>query len=152
MKVQDPGHAYLLDWLDGPPQDAYLGDPEDPETLIHPTNALRFVKRSGERYPGNQGSYPGTNCQEVLRVLINRVEYLHRQIPDWRNVHILSNLRWSLCMFEERAAERHGRLLGPILLDGIETLPTCPTCGHIQCPGHADIVLKNNVWFDKDET
>jgi hypothetical protein len=52
MKIIDPGHKYELDQLDG----------EGKEILT-------FVKRDtpSERYPGNQGHYPGTNMQEVLR-------------------------------------------------------------------------------------
>jgi hypothetical protein len=54
--VIDPGHEYELASLDG-------------EKAVR----LTFVKRIGARYPGNKGpSYSGTNCQEVLRVLIDR--------------------------------------------------------------------------------
>jgi hypothetical protein len=115
MKVVDPGHSYLLDSYDG-------GDPQ----------ALRFMKRIGENYPHNVAPpYPGTNCQEVLRALIDRVEYLDWQIPHPQNEVILGGLRDALTAFEVRAAERHGREL--ILVTTIEHEPSCPACGHINC-------------------
>lgn len=51
MRVVDPGHVYDLVSLDG--------------GQVH---RLTFVKRLGERYPGNVGfPHAGTNMQEVLR-------------------------------------------------------------------------------------
>lgn len=61
MKVIDPGHVYELAHLDG----------QHVERLV-------FVKREGDGYPGNFGHHEGTNLQEVLRALIDRVEYLNR--------------------------------------------------------------------------
>ena len=115
MKVIDPGHFYELDGFDGGRQ------------LV-----LRFMKRIGDGYPHNVGPpYPGTNCQEVIRALIDRVKYLHMQIPHPQNVVILDSLRGALTAFEERAAERHGREL--LFSNPIEDEPSCQVCGHIRC-------------------
>lgn len=120
MKIIDPGHAYELDILDG--------DRRFPETLI-------FVKREGENYPGNVGHHPGTNLQEVLRVLIDRVKYLDTQIANRRNQTVLYCLRSSIFELEMRAAERHNRVLPLFNMDRIEEMPTCEFCGHISCEG-----------------
>lgn len=115
MKVIDPGHFYELDSFDGGKQ------------LV-----LRFMKRIGDGYPHNVGPpYPGTNCQEVIRALIDRVKYLHMQIPHPQNGVILDGLRAALTAFEVRAAERHGREFAPTVT--IEHEPSCQQCGHIGC-------------------
>jgi hypothetical protein len=118
MKVLDAGHLYELDTFDGQSSDSAL---------------LRFMKREGAGYPGNAGAYPGTNCQDVIRVLIDRVKYLHNQIPHPENGEIIGSLRAALEAFEVRAAERHGRAL--VLGVTIEYEPACKVCGHIGC-GH----------------
>ncbi len=116
MKVIDAGHHYELDVFDGQ----------------HPRSFLRFMKRIGYRYPHNEGSpYSGTNCQEVIRALLDRVKYLHMQIPHPQNGVIIAALRTALVAFEERAAERHDRDL--TLSVTIEHEPTCRRCGHIGC-------------------
>lgn len=118
MRCLDPGHVYDLAVYDG------LG-----------ASRLTFMKREGDGYPGNVGHHPGTNCQEVIRVLIDRVLYLDGQVPAEENLMILAGLRGALLAFELRAARRHGRSFLD-LSEPIETLPTCVTCGHIACAGH----------------
>lgn len=118
MKVHDPGHWYELDVFDD------AGDGH--------RSFLRFMKRVGAGYPHNkEPTYPGTNCQEVIRALIDRVKYLHMQIPHPQNGAILDGLRAALTAFEVRAAERHGRDFAPTVT--IENEPSCPRCGHIGC-------------------
>jgi hypothetical protein len=127
VKVIDPGHEYELDWLDGKPPIERSGGIEDGNRLI-------FVKRAGAGYPGNKGSHPGTNMQEVLRALIDRVKYLDGQIHDERNLGVLENLRGALWLLEDRAAERHGRSLQSQVRN-IEHQLTCQRCGHVECQG-----------------
>lgn len=128
MEVSDPGHVYLLRVFDFNPE------------IESSQEELVFMKREGEGYPGNVGHYSGTNCQEVIRALINRVEYLDKQISHNNNLHILANLRQSIWLFEVRAAERHGRLDDFMSKypnsDNIEKEPTCEKCGHIGCDGN----------------
>lgn len=121
VKIIDPGHVYDLAALDG----------DEPQRLV-------FVKREGEGYPGNVGHHPGTNMQEVLRALIERVIYLDNQVPDIANAQALHDLRSALYAFEVRAARRHDRLdafLARFNPRNIETYPTCSKCGHIGCDG-----------------
>ena len=122
MKVLDPGHKYQLNPLDG-----------------DNIQFLTFVKREGEKFPGNKGHYSGTTLQEVFRACIERVNYVNNQIPDERNDAIIIYLRDAILLLEERAAERHGRRLSNTMLGGkvpIELRPTCVFCGHLECGDH----------------
>lgn len=124
VRILDPGHRYWLDMLD------IEGDRRQGAEM------LTFVKRQGARYPGNLSHYPGTNCQEVIRALIDRVKHLDSQISDPHNQPILEHLRSALWLFESRAAKRYGREF-PALeeFDCIEDEPTCAGCAHIRCNG-----------------
>ncbi len=125
MHVLDPGHTYLLDQLDQDPCDRLPGQ-------------LNFVKREGPGYPGNVGHHKGTNIQEVLRALIDRVEYLNNQIPDSRNKKVIRGLRDAFVALELRAAERHNRKLDfREFSEPPEKLPYCKICGHVghNCEG-----------------
>lgn len=122
MKVIDPGHLYEVASLDG-----------DAPQLI------RFVKRIGEKFPGNVGpGYPGTTSQELLRILIDRAHYVDNQVPHYSNVLGRSHARSYLWLLEERAALRAGDFtrMQRASIDAIERYPTCPTCGHIFCKEH----------------
>lgn len=124
MMVLDPGHLYMLAWLDGNPSEAMRSGPD----------VLQFVKRVGEQYPGNEYSHPGTTIQEVLRACIDRIEYLDQQVPHTNNGYAIQDLRSAINWLEQRAAERHGRRWQPPMV-AIELLPTCPKCLHIGCRG-----------------
>ncbi len=124
MRVIEPGHLYELDVFDN--RTGYR-------------SFLRFMKRVGAGYPHNvEPPYSGTNCQEVIRALIDRVKYLHMQIPHPQNGVILGALRDALTAFEVRAAERHGRELA--LTKTIEIETSCPHCGHIGCEHMPSVV------------
>jgi len=119
MKVLDPGHLYQLTCLDG-----------------DHTEFLQFVKRVGEHYPGNVSpGYAGTICQEVLRALIDRTRYLHRQIPCVETEAIVGLLSAALVLFEIRAKRVKGKNL-VASVDQIERGPICPQCGHVLCTEH----------------
>ncbi len=122
MQILDEGHLYHLNHLDG-----------------DGTELLRFVKREGLGYPGNDGHYAGTNLQEVLRALIDRFKYLDSQEHCDENYDCIYFLRHCILSLEQRAAKRHKRLLVINKLDGIEFEKVCYYCGHIQCTGQCDI-------------
>lgn len=119
MKEIDAGHIYSLQILDDNKHESH-------------TNLI-FVKREGEKYPGNKGFHPGTNCQEVLRAVIARIAYLDGQIPDDRNKIATGHLGRAIYLLEQRAAERHGRK-PPSPFEAIFG-ETCETCGHVGCTG-----------------
>lgn len=97
MEKIDPGHIYKLDQL-------------DVETVCASV-LLTFVKREGPGYPGNVGHYPGTTVQEVLRACIDRIKYVDAQIHHDNNDRVISHLRETILLLEERAAERHNKQL-----------------------------------------
>lgn len=123
MRVIDPGHLYELENLDGSPRD--------------PLSLLRFVKRIGEKFPGNEGQgYPGTISQEPIRALINRTAYVDRQRPHPRNQLAIDHLRQALRELEMRAAEERGDVRAVFQISSAgkpELLSTCEGCGHIAC-------------------
>lgn len=118
MRVIDPGHLYEVENVDG-----------------DGTQRIQFVKRRGpdaELLP-EKDRLEGIQSQELLRVLIDRTFYLHREQPWQENVKILHHLRDALRLYESRAARRHiEKLSMPELAD------PCGKCGHILCFGHAD--------------
>ena len=116
MRVLDAGHLYELASLDG-------GD----------VRILRFVKRMGPKYPGNDWAYGGTTSQEVLRALIDRARYLNAQIPCAETEAIIGNLQTALLLFEIRAARVHGRPLDLPSLRDFERLVPCAHCLHVEC-------------------
>lgn len=148
MKVLDKGHLYQLDTL--------LEDPENaPRAKV--STSLRFVKRVGEKYPGNvPPGYEGTTTQEVIRALIDRMLYVDAQKPHPTNDQVIRGLRTALMNLELRAAKERGEFeefvallaksnkLIPSMPDlqmmggvfRIEELPTCSHCGHIGCQRH----------------
>lgn len=126
MKVIEAGHTYGLQSLDG-------GDWE----------VLRFVKREGEGYPGNVGAHPGTIIQDVLRACIDRLDYVDNQIPCKNNRYAKFALQQAIWELEDRAAQRHGRILDSNIVD-IEKLIPCSSCGHVGCSDCARVEGAHN--------
>lgn len=106
MRVIDPGHLYALDHL-----------MSDGETL------LRFFKDPAHH---DGEGWAGTWCQEVLRVVIDRVQELDRERPWEGNATIIHDLRHAIAGFEARA------LIRRVEKDGlaIEQLPLASD-GHL---------------------
>lgn len=134
MEVLDAGHAYRLAALDVPIE----ADDEFHQWFEGADQSLIFVKRVGDKYPGNEDAYPGTTVQDVCRVLIDRLEYVNRQIPHNGNLRSILHLKQIIYELEDRAAENN-RLVGEFRqltyrkLDEIHKLPVCKHCGHIVC-------------------
>ena len=120
MQIVDAGHHYILDCFD--PTPGHEGQ-----------HSMKFVKREGPGYPFNRGIYGGTNCQEVLRALIDRTEYLNRQQPCAETEAAAGLLRAALLLFELRAARRHGRSLDLPSTQHVLSGETCEKCGHVGC-------------------
>jgi hypothetical protein len=86
MKIIDPGHRYKL---------------RDNKSLSESTE-LVFFKDSDI----NGSGYPGTTNQEVIRALIDRVQFLNSQLPHRFNSEIIDCLRRALALHEMRHIER----------------------------------------------
>lgn len=84
MKIIDPGHEYELASIDG-----------------ECVQRIRFVKR----FRGVE-NHAGTNNQELLRVLIDRVTRLNEEKPWSGNQEIIIHLRMALILHESRALYR----------------------------------------------
>jgi hypothetical protein len=124
VKVLDPGHLYSLAQLDDVDGAA-------------PSVMLRFVKRVGPAYPGNDSpGYAGTTMQDVLRALIDRALYVDRQDPSPENAEAVEHMRSALWAFEERTARKRGQFVTTRPEHTpVETLPVCARCGHVVCEG-----------------
>ncbi len=119
-KIIDPGHKYELLTLDG--------DLKQQLTFVK-----RFDSKDPTRFPGNKNAYPGTTLQSVIRCLIERIDYLQKQIPHPNNLAIREMFVRQLWLLEDRAAERHGYSF-ELLPEETLTQPMCPHCGHVVCP------------------
>lgn len=119
-KVIDPGHVYELLTLDG----------RKKQTL---TFVKRMDKKQPEKFPGNTSKHSGTTLQSVIRCLIERVDYLQKQIPDDNNVAIRAMFLRQLWLLEERAARRH-KFSFEFIPEDMDKLPMCECCGHVVCP------------------
>lgn len=99
MKIVEPGHVYDLATLDGD------------GTAVR----LTFVNRE----EGTE--HPGTQCQEVLRALIDRVQHCQGRLAWPGNHEIVRHLRMALVLFESRALVRKaekGRFLPETVATG----------------------------------
>lgn len=107
MKILDPGHLYEVDVFFKSKSNIHCEKEQQ---------TVRFLK--DDTYNGGT-PYPGTTCQELIRVLINRVEFLDNQNSHEYNNQIVDNLREALLLFEKRHLDR-------LLEKGlkIEDLPT----------------------------
>lgn len=114
MKIIDPGHKYIPDSLDG--------------NFIQ---EITFVKRYGDKYPGNTNCYPGTTIQELCRIGIDRLTYVDAQKPSEETQQSKQYFRTIIFKLEKRAARLHNRQINPRLV-GIEFEKCCKKCGHIQ--------------------
>jgi hypothetical protein len=63
---------------------------------------IRFVARG----QSSDLLHGGTNCQEVIRALIDRVKHMDGILPCQENSEILRHLRLALSAFETRAIRR----------------------------------------------
>ena len=117
IQIIDPGHTYLIKGVGG------CGD-----------QRILFVKNRGEKYPGNSGPpHGGMQSQDLLRVLIDRTEYLNSQGSCAETEYALANLRSALGWFEFRAARCRGDHIELEHAYQLEREPTCEVCGHNKC-------------------
>ena len=91
MKVIDPGHEYELEGFEGTPQ------------------VLTFIKKEAvpESSTGQvQTVYDGTTNEEVLKVLIDRLEILNGRFPCVENKMAVKCLETALEVLKIRTASR----------------------------------------------
>lgn len=99
MKVITTGHKYELDHFEN------YGLPG------LPVQTLQFI----EKVPVAEGSKElrtvndGTTNEEVLRVLIDRLQYLNGKFPCRENAIVITKLEESLMWLNKRTADRLAR-------------------------------------------
>ncbi len=104
MKVLTPGHEYSLSNFEDSPQEQTL-------QFIHK------VPRSEHPSMSPQGSdpnelltlYNGTTNEEVLEVLINRMNYLQMKFPCRENDIVITKLEEALMWLNKRTSDRVSR-------------------------------------------
>lgn len=94
MKIITTGHKYELASFEG-------GTPQ----------TLQFI----EKVPSKEASAPlvtvndGTTNEEVLRVLLDRLQYLNGKFPCRENAIVITKLEEALMWLNKRTAERLAR-------------------------------------------
>lgn len=117
IQILDPGHEYVISGIGG-------GEPQ----------FIKFVKNLGEKYPGNKPpAHGGMQTQDLIRIGIDRTEYLNSQGSCFETEMALAALRQALAWYEARAARCMGEHLQAEHMEDIEKLRTCNICGHIAC-------------------
>lgn len=103
MEVVEPGHVYTLAWLDGGAMARASGGEATSHDGLMVEDRLIFVRRDSKR---GENNHAGTQCQEVIRALIDRVQYCEA-MEHWEgNDDIIEHLREALVLFEARALLR----------------------------------------------
>ena len=90
MKIMQPGHKYEL------------------ENFIDKESKgqeIQFIYKSAT----DESFIDGTSNEEVIAVLIDRLEYLNNKFPCAENKLAITHLRWALTQLEERTKNRVSR-------------------------------------------
>jgi hypothetical protein len=97
MKILTPGHKYELANFE--------------QNLPEINQRLQFI----EKIPVTEGSpelqtvHDGTTNEEVLRVMIDRMQSLQAKFPCRENAIVITKLEESLMWLEKRTADRKAR-------------------------------------------
>lgn len=95
---------------------------------------LEFVLNRGDKYPGNAGApHGGAQTQDLIRIAIDRTQYLNGQGSCFETEMALAALRQALAWYEVRAARCMGEHLEADRAEDVEAMPACKICGHIAC-------------------
>ncbi len=99
MKTVTPGHKYELAHFENYGLEGC------------PVQTIQFI----EKRPAAEGSSElvtvndGTTNEEVLRMLIDRIQYLQAKFPCRENAIVITKLEESLMWLEKRTADRKAR-------------------------------------------
>lgn len=99
MKILTPGHQYELNNF---------------EVVERPGQVLQFIEKAvcADRDGGSarlQTVRDGTTNEELLRVLINRMNYLQAKFPCRENAIAITHFETGLLWLEKRTADRKAR-------------------------------------------
>lgn len=93
MKVITEGHKYEL---------------ENFEKKDQPGQVIKFIQKevAEESFGSFFAIHDGTTNEEILKVLINRMNYLQKQSPCRENAIVITKLEESLMWLEKRTRDR----------------------------------------------
>ena len=99
MKTLTPGHKYELENFDNPG---------------HPGQVIQFIEKVAETGPDAPAGAlrtvsDGTTNEEVLKVLIDRMNSLQAKFPCRENAIAITHFETGLLWLEKRTAERKAR-------------------------------------------
>ena len=96
MRVIKAGHQYVLDGFEQP---------------VEGSQYLQFIdKAPSKSNPAELVTISdGTTNEEVLEVLIDRMQYLQEKFPCKENAIVITNLEESLMWLNKRTADRKAR-------------------------------------------
>ena len=99
MKVLIEGHRYGL---------------ENFEKLTEVGQQLQFIQKEPSKDNGTEPGLldtinDGTTNEEVLEMLIDRMQYLQKKFPCRENAIVITNLEESLMWLNKRTADRNKR-------------------------------------------
>ncbi len=97
MKILSEGHSYILS--------NFEKDLDDYNQQLHFIEKIPISQGSNELKTINDG----TTNEEVLRVLINRMNYLQGKFPCRENAIVITKLQESLMWLEHRTQGRVAR-------------------------------------------
>lgn len=95
MKILVPGHRYELEGFENPAK----------------TQTIDFIKKSPLPPNGNESVtvFDGTTNEDLLKVLINRTEFLNSEFPCRENSIAITKMQEALMWFEWRTCDRKAR-------------------------------------------
>lgn len=95
MKTLNPGHKYELDAF------------EDPKN----NQSVQFIEKTkvSQESEELETVNDGTTNEEVLRMLIDRMQHLQNKAPCRENAIVITKLEESLMWLEKRTANRENR-------------------------------------------
>jgi len=94
MKVLKPGHRYLIEGTVFDVDPVQVEKPDNPQTLV-------FIERENGKLINN-----GATNEEVLDVLINRMNWLQSKMPCRENAIVITKLEESLMWLNKRTEKR----------------------------------------------
>lgn len=97
MKVIVEGHTYELAHYESYGLDGC------------PVERLQFINKVKQEDGALVTLADGTTNEEVLRVLIDRMNYLQKRMPCRENAIVITKLEESLMWLEKRTADRNAR-------------------------------------------
>jgi len=96
MKVIVEGHTYEL-------------ERHDVKLDGYPVERLQFINKVKQEDGSLVTVADGTTNEEVLRVLIDRMNYLQKRMPCRENAIVITKLEESLMWLEKRTEDRKAR-------------------------------------------